>query len=84
AQAAPSARAPEQIVIPAALAAALPPAVLTLARQLLPLDLQPAYQAGDAGRIYGMSISGWNIRWRHVGDTVEVVEATPRAEADAG
>lgn len=77
AQAAPPARAPEQIIIPPALVAVLPPEVLTLARQLLALDLQPAYQAGDAGRTYGMSIAGWNIRWHHVGDSVEVVEASP-------
>lgn len=75
--AAPTLRAPEQVVVPEAIAAELPAEVLTLARQLLALDLQPAYQAGEAaaGRIYGMTVAGWNIRWRQIGDAVEVVEA---------
>ena len=77
--AAPPARAPEQIVIPAEIAARLPAEVLTLARQLLALDLQPAYQTTDAGRAYGMTLAGWNLRWRHVGDTVEVIDAAPLA-----
>lgn len=76
AQAAPAARAPEQIIIPTALAAELPPEVLLLVRQLLALDLQPAYQTGDGARTYGMMIAGRNIRWRHVGDAVEVLEVT--------
>ncbi len=77
AQAAPPTRPPEQIVFPSEVAAALPPEVLTLARQLLALDLQPAYQASGADRIYGMTVAGWNIRWRHVGEAVEVVAAAP-------
>ena len=75
--ASPQARASEQILIPAGLAATLPAEVLALARQLLALDLQPAYQAVDSGRIYGMTVAGWNLRWRHVGDAVEVVDARP-------
>lgn len=76
--AAPAARAPEQVVVPPEIAARLPEATLALARQLLALDLQPAYQdAREAGRIYGMAIAGWNIRWRHAGATVEIVEASP-------
>jgi tRNA-Thr(GGU) m(6)t(6)A37 methyltransferase TsaA len=75
--AAPCVRSAEQIVIPAALAATLPAEVLTLARQLLALDLQPAYQGAESGRVYGMTVGGWNLRWRHVGDAVEVVEARP-------
>jgi len=73
--AAPAARLPERILIPDAIAAKLPVEVLTLARQLLALDLQPAYQAADAGRVYGMTVAGWNLRWRHVGEAVEIVEA---------
>lgn len=76
--AAPKLRAPEQVVVPEAIAAELPAEVLALARQLLALDLQPAYQAGEAGagtgRVYGMTVAGWNIRWRHAGERVEVVE----------
>jgi tRNA-Thr(GGU) m(6)t(6)A37 methyltransferase TsaA len=77
AQAAPSVRAAGQIHIPAAIAAVLPEEVATLARELLALDLQPAYQAADAGRVYGMTIGGWNLRWRLAGETVEVVAAEP-------
>lgn len=74
--AAPAARAPGQVVVPVEVARALPAEVLALARQLLALDLQPAYQAAETGRIYGMTVAGWNLRWRHVGDAVEVVEAS--------
>lgn len=77
---APTARSDEQIVVPHEIAARLPAEVLTLARQLLALDLQPAYQAGGAaaeGRVYGMTVAGWNLRWRHAGETVELVEASP-------
>jgi tRNA-Thr(GGU) m(6)t(6)A37 methyltransferase TsaA len=78
---APAARSPEQVLIPAEVAAVLPPAVLALARQLLALDLQPAYQGGDAGRVYGMTVAGWNLRWRQVGEAVELLEARPVAPA---
>ena len=77
--AAPAARSAEQILVSAQIAQILPPEVLTLARQLLALDLQPAYQAVETGRIYGMTVAGWNLRWRHVGDAVELVEASPVA-----
>ncbi len=82
AQAAPRLRAPELILMPAALAAALPPEVATLARELLALDLQPAYQAADADRIYGMTVAGWNLRWRLAGETVEVIAVEPVSAED--
>jgi tRNA-Thr(GGU) m(6)t(6)A37 methyltransferase TsaA len=75
--AAPPARTAEQIIIAPEIATSLPADVLALARQLLALDLQPAYQGADAGRVYGMSVSGWNLRWRHAGVNVELVEARP-------
>lgn len=75
AQAAPPLRGSEQIVIPPVIATALPPEVLALARQLLALELQPAYQATDTDRVYGMTVAGWNLRWRQRGEVVEVVEA---------
>jgi tRNA (adenine37-N6)-methyltransferase len=84
AQAAPPARPPEQVRIPEAIAAALPPGLLTLVRQLLTLDLQPAYQATEAGRTYGMTLAGWNLRWRHVGESVEVVEAARKGTKEPG
>ena len=75
AQAAPPLRGSEQIVIPPEIAAVLPPEVSALARQLLALELQPAYQATDTDRVYGMTVAGWNLRWRQCGEVVEVVEA---------
>ncbi|RRJ97236.1 tRNA (N6-threonylcarbamoyladenosine(37)-N6)-methyltransferase TrmO [Opitutaceae bacterium TAV4] len=49
---------------------------LALIRHLLQLDLQPAYQR-EEGREYGMTIAGWNIRWRALsGGRVEVIDAT--------
>ena len=82
AQAAPRLRTPELILMPAALAAALPPEVATLARELLALDLQPAYQAADADRIYGMTVAGWNLRWRLAGEKVEVIAVEPVSAED--
>jgi tRNA (adenine37-N6)-methyltransferase len=73
----PATRSPEQILIPAELAAQMPADVQTLVRQLLALDLQPAYQAAEAGRTYGMTVAGWNIRWRAgEGDALVLVGAT--------
>ena len=63
AQAAPFACAPEAIVMAKELEEKLGPATTALVRQILRLDLQPAYQSGD-DRTYGMTIAGWNIRWR--------------------
>lgn len=73
--AAPRERDESGIHVPSEIAAALPPEVLRLARQLLALDLHPAYQAAEAGRVYGMTVAGWNLRWRHADGAVEVVEA---------
>ncbi len=74
---APEVRGPGLIVIPEAVSARLPAPVLELARQLLALDLQPAYQKTGSGRIYGMTVAGWNLRWRHQGGGVELLEAKP-------
>src|SRR5688572_13757682 len=53
-----------------------PADVARLVRELLGMNLQPAYQATGDGRVYGMTIAGWNVRWRAAdGGTVEVVEA---------
>jgi len=61
--AAPFACDAEAVVIPAGFAAELGDATTALVRQVLRLDLQPAYQAGE-NRTYGMTLAGWNIRWR--------------------
>ncbi len=61
--AAPSLVRPEAIVIPPDCAARLGPACTTLVRQILRLDVTPAYQ-DERSRTYGMTIAGWNVRWR--------------------
>ena len=63
AQLAPFACAPEAVVIPAAFAEKLGDATTALVRQILRLDLQPAYH-DETDRTYGMTVAGWNIRWR--------------------
>ncbi len=74
AQSPPSARAVEFVSIPEDLAKALG-ADAALVRRLLQLDLQPAYQQ-NPDRTYGMTVAGWNVRWRHRdGGRVELVEA---------
>ncbi len=73
---APDRRAADAVVIPVPIATQLPAAVQALVRELLGLNLQPAYQGSGDGRIYGMAVAGWNVRWRARPDGgVEVVEA---------
>lgn len=73
----PAARDEERVVVPDAIAAALGVETTLLVRKLLRLELRPAYQdPGD--REYGMTIAGWNVRWRYGGDRIEVFEATRR------
>jgi tRNA-Thr(GGU) m(6)t(6)A37 methyltransferase TsaA len=75
---APASRSEHEVVIPPEIAAQLPEATATLVRQLLGLNLQPAYQVPEDGRTYGMAIAGWNVRWKTSADgKVEVVEVRP-------
>jgi tRNA (adenine37-N6)-methyltransferase len=69
--AAPPARRDEAALrVAAEVVAVLPAPVLELARQVLALELAPAYQAETAsagagsGREYGITLAGWNLRWR--------------------
>ena len=79
AQAAPAARTLDAVVISDALTLQVMTTTpdeagttLALLRQLLQHNHQPAYQH-DCTRIYGMSVAGWNVRWRQIaGDRVEV------------
>ena len=64
------------VTIPPKVVDLLDEATLALLRQMLRLDLQPAYQH-DPGRTYGMALAGWNIEWRpEAGNTVLVLDAT--------
>lgn len=75
---APSIRGASDVAIPPEIAAQLSASELALVRQLLGLNLQPAYQAPEEGRVYGMSVAGWNVRWRaQPGGKVEVIEVRP-------
>lgn len=76
AQAAPFAREESAVRLSPEIEAVLGETTARLLRQVLRLDLQPAYQAAPE-RTYGMSLAGWNIRWRPLpGGGVAVTEAT--------
>jgi tRNA-Thr(GGU) m(6)t(6)A37 methyltransferase TsaA len=73
----PERREAEGISLPAEFAARLGPERLALVRELLRLEVRPAYQAADE-RTYGMTVSGWNIRWRATANGgLAVVEVVP-------
>ncbi len=41
--------------------------------EVLALDPRPAYrQGGEPGRVYGMRLDGYDVRWRVMGDRIEV------------
>lgn len=63
AQATPPRLDPAAVIIPAELAQQLGPGPSALVRELLRLDLPPAYH-DEPARTYGLTIAGWNIRWR--------------------
>lgn len=76
AQAAPAARPPEAIVVPEEWAKTMGEATTTLVRQILRLELSPAYHDA-AARTYGVTIAGWNVRWREdARGTREVCDVT--------
>lgn len=52
--------------------------LLLLVEQVLSLDPRPAYQQELAGREYGLSLAGLNLRWRVDVDGVLVLSAEPR------
>lgn len=46
---------------------------LALVRQVIALEPEPAYQ-DEPGRIYGMILSGWSVRWTRTPEGASVVE----------
>ncbi len=77
AEAPPERREIEGIEIPLEVAHRLGPERTALVRELLRLELRPAYQAADE-RTYGMTVAGWNVRWRGTATGgLAVVEAEP-------
>lgn len=74
---APPAGDPAKVVLSPEHAHRLGAATAELVRQLLRLDLEPAYHDTTA-RTYGMTIAGWNVRWRRGPDaTLEVIAVDP-------
>ena len=72
ARSAPPARSADAVVIAPELAAQLGPETTRLVREVLRLDLAPAYHE-ETTRTYGLALAGWNIRWRVTADgTLEV------------
>jgi len=65
------------VTIPPEIVAALDAATLALLRQMLRLDLQPAYQ-NNPDRTYGMTLAGWNITWRALPDNGVAVTGVTR------
>jgi tRNA-Thr(GGU) m(6)t(6)A37 methyltransferase TsaA len=78
--AAPPLRPEQSIVIPTALAEQMGDATTALVRQVLRLELSPAYQA-EAGRIYGATVAGWNVRWQQRPDGIVEVRSVESVAA---
>jgi len=80
--AAPAPRPADAVIVPQAIAEQLGAGTTELVRQVLSFDPRPAYQ-DEAGRIHGMTLAGWNVRWRtETHGTVAVVSAE-RVPSDA-
>ena len=74
----PSAADERRLVIAPEFEAKLGGQAAQLVRGLLRLELEPAYH-DTADREYGMTVSGWNVRWRARRDgTIEVIAVEPR------
>ncbi|MCB1723835.1 MAG: tRNA (N6-threonylcarbamoyladenosine(37)-N6)-methyltransferase TrmO [Gammaproteobacteria bacterium] len=56
------------------------PAYRRLITEVLTLDPRPAYRSGaEPGRVYGMSLSGRNVRWRVDDEGIEIIDITRSA-----
>jgi len=75
---APFVRQPEAVILPEEYALVMGDVTAVLVKRILQLDVQPAYH-DDPDRTYGMTVAGWNVRWRTGPDsTLVVYEVTPR------
>lgn len=70
----PTLKGDERIVVPPETATQLGEQTTQLVKRLLQLELQPAYHDPNQ-REYGMTVAGWNIRWRIVAGVAHVFEA---------
>lgn len=80
--AAPAPRPADAVVVPGEIAAQLGAEIAELVRQVLSFDPRPAYQDG-AGRVHGMNLAGWNVRWRTGPDGKVAVVSAERIDGDA-
>ena len=58
--------------IPLELAASVPPEELAVLKDTLSLDPRPQYQ-DDPERVYGLSFSGWEVKFRVEGTRLHVL-----------
>ena len=72
--AAPTPKPPEDVIIPAAILETLGNEVPLITR-LLQFEPQPAYHGNDK-RTYGLTVAGWNVKWRAEDGKVMVLDAT--------
>jgi hypothetical protein len=70
------------VVVPGQIAAQLGAEIAELVRQVLSFDPRPAYQ-DEAGRVHGMTVGGWNVRWRMESDGRVQVVSAERIRGDA-
>ena len=80
--AAPAPRPIGSVVVPGEIAAQLGDATTELIRQVLSFDPRPAYR-DEAGRIHGMTLAGWNVRWCAGTDGKFLVVSADRVRNDA-
>ena len=80
--AAPAPRPAGSVVVPGEIAAQLGAEIAELVRQVLSFDPRPAYQ-DEAGRVHGMTLAGWNVRWRTESDGRVQVVSAERIRGDA-
>jgi tRNA-Thr(GGU) m(6)t(6)A37 methyltransferase TsaA len=73
----PDKRPAEKVSLPLQLADKLGRKTAQLVREVLRLELEPAYHT-DPARTYGLTLAGWNVRWRLGPDGhLEVYEVEP-------
>ena len=66
-----------EVEIPAELAASVPPEELAVLEDTLSLDPRPQYQ-DDPERMYGLSFSGWEVKFRVEGSRLHVLALEKR------
>jgi tRNA (adenine37-N6)-methyltransferase len=68
----PPLREADTVMIPPEFALRLGAETTRLLREILRLEIAPAYQ-DEPGRVYGLSLAGWNVRWRQTANGLREV-----------